>query len=331
MHKRLTILLSLLLLGTLPAAAKNSYPPTLEGAKVEVYKTTKHAALKMWIYGAIDEAENAENAQQKPAIVFFFGGGWRSGSPEQFHQHCRQLASQGFVAATADYRVSSRHKTVAKTCVEDAKSAVRWLRTNAERLGIDPDRICAAGGSAGGHIAACTGTIKGFDQKQENQKISSVPNAMVLFNPACVLAPIEGKNLLDAKRVGNLKVRLGVEPKALSPYHHISKQTPPTLIFHGKADVTVPYSTAEHFTQAMKKAGNTCRLVGFDDMPHGFFNHGRYENRPYLKTMMVMEAFFVELGWTGNEVVADKEQTTPPKPASADGTKTVPVSSQKPM
>ena len=90
---------------------------------------------------------------KRAAVVFFFGGGWRGGSPGQFQHHCEYLASRGMVAMTADYRVLSRHKTKADKCAADAKSAVRWIRANAERLGVDPNRIAAGGGSAGGHVA----------------------------------------------------------------------------------------------------------------------------------------------------------------------------------
>ena len=84
---------------------------------------------------------------------------------------------------TADYRVSSRHGTQVVHCVADGKSAVRWIRANAKRLGVDAERIAAGGGSAGGHVAACTGVISGLDAPDEDTSLSSVPNAMALFNP----------------------------------------------------------------------------------------------------------------------------------------------------
>jgi len=87
------------------------------------------------------------------------------------------------VAARADYRVKSRHGVSPKECVEDAKSAIRWVRQNAAKLGADPNRIVAAGGSAGGHIAACTALTPGLDAEGEDTKVSSLPNALVLFNP----------------------------------------------------------------------------------------------------------------------------------------------------
>ncbi|MCA9248949.1 MAG: alpha/beta hydrolase, partial [Planctomycetales bacterium] len=234
---------------------------------------------------------------QNPAIVFFFGGGWRSGTPQQFYHHCQYFASQGMVAATADYRVLSRHGTPAKECVADGKSAVRYLRENAKQWGIDPERIVAAGGSAGGHVAACTGIIDGFESDDETENISSVPNAMILFNPALVLAPVGDLRFLREESINGLRERMGVEPRDLSPYHHVRKGLPPTLIVHGQADTTVPFKTAEIFADAMKQAGNDCTLVGYEDQPHGFFNYGRSGNRHYRATLAEAEKFLQRLDY----------------------------------
>ncbi len=162
-----------LLTPTILLAQLRDYPPTFEGARVETYKTVGDIDLKLWIF----EPPQHKPTDKRPVAVFFFGGGWKSGNPGQFEQHCRYLASHGMVAMTADYRVRQRHKTLADKCVSDAKSAVRWIRKNAERLGVDPDRIVAGGGSAGGHLAACTVVIEGLDEPGESTNISSVPNA----------------------------------------------------------------------------------------------------------------------------------------------------------
>jgi len=278
---------------TKPKRQGRVYPPDLKGAKVEVYKTIGDVKLNMYIF----TPANHKPSDKVPAIVFFFGGGWRSGTPQQFEQHCRLLASRGMVAMTADYRVSSRHETKAVVCVADAKSAVRWVRANANRLGVDPDRVAAGGGSAGGHIAACTGVVKQFDDSTEDSSISSVPNAMVLFNPALVLSAIEGKQPLDEKRMAGLPERTGVDPIEISPYHHVSKGAPPTIIFHGIADATVPYWTTEKFAAAMTKAGNNCELYGFEDQEHGFFNYGRGDNKMFNATTKKMDEFLVQLGY----------------------------------
>lgn len=302
--------LLLLALCATPAFAAQSYPPTFEGARAETYKEVGETKLQLYIF---EPATGPKT--NRPAIVFFFGGGWANGSPVQFEQHCRYLASRGMVAITADYRVSSRQQVKPTACVADAKSAVRWVRANAARLGLDPKRIAAGGGSAGGHIAAATGTLPDFDEPGEDRKISSVPDALVLFNPALVLAPMEGL-ALEGFGTRVPEERLGTTPEKLSPAHHVKKGTPPTIIFHGRADTTVPYATAEAFTAAMKKAGNRCELVGFDDQKHGFFNYGRDDNSNYHATLVATDRFLASLGWLKGEPTLAK-----PAPVASTGKK----------
>jgi acetyl esterase/lipase len=277
--------------------AARGYPPQLPGATVETYKTIGDTKLNLYIY----YPEGHKATDKRPAIVFFFGGGWTNGSPGQFEQHCKHLASRGMVAMTADYRVASRQQVKAVSCVADAKSAIRFVRKEAARLGVDPNRIAAGGDSAGGHLAACCGVIQGFDESDEDAKISSVPNALALFNPAVVLAPADGLAGVNEERVSSLKDRMGVDPKDLSPYHHVAKVAPPTIIFHGRADTTVPYVTAEMFANAMTKAGNSCKLVGYDGQAHGFFNYGRSGNEYYTKTLAALDEFLIGLGYISDD------------------------------
>lgn len=135
------------------------------------YKKVGEVSLNMRIY----KPQGWKATDQRPAIVFFFGGGWSKGSPDQFHEHCLHLAGRGMVAMAADYRVKNKHDTRPSDSVSDATAAVRWARANAAKLGVDPKRLAAGGGSAGGHLAAASATIG---------KGSEVPDALVLFNPA---------------------------------------------------------------------------------------------------------------------------------------------------
>ena len=274
-------------------ARQANYPPEMRGAQVEVYKTAGDVKLNMYIY----YPEGHQPAGKRPAIVFFFGGGWRGGTPRQFARQSEYFASRGMVAMAADYRVSSRHGVKIAQCVEDAKSAIRWVRANAARLGVDPDRIAAGGGSAGGHLAAATGTLPGLEAAGEDTSISSRPNAMVLFNPATLMAPAkEGPQYLPLHHAQR-RERAGAEPEELSPCHHVRKGAPPAIIFHGKADTTVPYNTAELFARKMKEMGNRCELVGYEGAKHGFFNYGRDGGESYFDTLRRADEFLASLGY----------------------------------
>jgi acetyl esterase/lipase len=276
--------------------AARSNPDLLEfaDAQAEVYKTVGEVKLRMWRFDP-----PVPSNEPRPAIVFFFGGGWKNGTPAQFEHQARYLASRGMVAFLADYRVLSRHQVPAVECVKDAKSAIRWVRANSQRLGVDPQRIVAAGGSAGGHLAAATATLREFDEPSEDASISSVPNACVLFNPATVLAPIGDEQLTEKERAER-RERFGVEPERFSPIHHVRENLPPTLILHGMEDTTVAHHTAVWFTEAMRKAGNRCELISAPGQSHGYFNHSRGETY-YLDTLRATERFLVSLNYLADE------------------------------
>ena len=305
--KQLALSLAVLCAFTAAAQRKQAWPDKLEGAEKVVYKTVGDVKLHLHIFRPVKQKANA------PAIVFFFGGGWKSGTPKQFEQQCRYLANRGMVAMTAEYRIRNLHGTLANACVEDGKSAVRWIHANAKKLGVDPNRIAAGGGSAGGHVAACAGVIKGFEAKIDDGQISSVPTAMVLFNPPCVLAPVpERKDFINPENIAGLRERMGVPLEQLSPWHHVRKGLPPTLVLHGKDDPTVKFWTAEAFVKKMKAAGNQAELGAYPGQKHGFFNYGRSGNKMFIATMHRTDEFLASLGWLKGkpsiEEFADRER-----------------------
>lgn len=275
---------------------RSVYPPQIPDAREEVYRTIGDVSLKCWIF----TPEEHKPSDRRACAVFFFGGGWRAGTPGQFAEHCRHLAERGMVAITCDYRVASRHKVLPQECVKDAKEAVRWVRTHADGLGVDPDRIAAGGGSAGGHLAAATGLVPGFESA--DAAVSSQPNALLLFNPAVILAAVDGHpEMIDRAKLADIRERTDGRPEEISPFHFIRSDLPPAVIFHGTADDAVPYATVRLFQKQMEAAGNRCVLHTFDGRPHGFFNFGRgagaAKNQDYLATLSQMDAFLGELGY----------------------------------
>tara|TARA_R110000744_G_scaffold233705_1_gene351661 strand:+ start:1219 stop:2010 length:792 start_codon:yes stop_codon:yes gene_type:complete len=242
----------------------------------EIYKITGNDTLKMDIY------LSDEKRKDKPAIVFFFGGGWVSGSWDQFRPHAAHFSKKGFVTVLVDYRVSSRQGTSPFEAIEDAKSAMKYVKKNAVRLGIDSAKVIASGGSAGGHLAASTATILGFEG-EAYKGISAKPVALLLFNP-----------VIDNGPAGYGYERLGDRYKEVSPLHNLKKGVPPTLFFLGTKDRLIPVITGRYYQKAMENLGSYCELVLYDGQPHGFFN---YKNREiYEQTILETETFLRKIG-----------------------------------
>lgn len=276
------------------------YPAEMPGARVEVYRQVGDVKLDAFIFEPSGHTAN----DARPVALFFFGGGWRGGTPGQFRPQCTALAQRGMVAISFDYRVMSRHGVFPDDCLRDAKAAVRWVRANAQRLGIDPQRIAVGGESAGGHLAAAVAMVPGFDDG-ENLQVSSMPNALLLFNPGVVLSPVKDHpDLLSAEKIAELRNRTNGKPEEIEPYRFIRTGLPPSIIIHGKNDQSVPFPTVELFVQAMITAGNRCELKAYEGQPHGFFNPGRGTGEPraeaaryYYKTLSEVDRFLVSLGY----------------------------------
>ena len=276
-------------------AAKHPAPDKTVTYKTVADNEGKDTELKLQIFTPPD----FKPSDQRPAIVFFFGGGWIGGAPGQFYPHCEYFASRGMVAISAEYRVKNVHGTSPRECVKDGKSAVRWIRQHAHELGIDPNRLAAGGGSAGGHVAAATGTTQGLNEEGEDQGISCRPNALLLFNP-----------VLDNGPEGYGHDRVKEYWQEFSPLHNIDENTPPTVIFLGTKDKLIPVSTVEKYKKLMADKGCRCDLHLYQDQEHGFFN---FKNTKYFtETVVEADRFLASLGYlTG-------EPTLPKEPEDAD-------------
>ena len=248
-----------------------------------VYKKTPQGELALHVYYPADW----KPTDKRPAIVFFFGGGWQNGAFTQFVPHCEYLATRGLVGISADYRIASKHKTTPDKATEDARSAVRYVRANAAKLGIDPDKLAAGGGSAGGHLAAATATLTGFDAA-DDPKVSCVPNALVLFNPALNLTLLNPARTIPGTDGSDIS-------KAISPTLYLTKAAPPAVIFFGTADKML--DQGKEYAEKAKGLGVRAELYTAADQPHGFFNR-----TPWCEvTAEQMDKFLASVGYLSGE------------------------------
>ena len=254
----------------------------LDNSENYIYKETSNINLEIYVFKPEDWKASDEN----PAIVFYFGGGWNNRHITQFVAYAEYYASKGYVCFIPNYRVRSSENSQAIDSVRDAQDAFAYVRKNSDQFGIDPNRIAASGGSAGGHLAASLGTLK--DLKHKNL---SKPDALILFNPVCIVDPLK-----DPKRYNF--PRLGVKGYEISPYHYVDNSVPPTIIYHGTKDKLVSYKTAQMFHEKMVKMGNDSTLVPFEGRDHGFFNHGKHlPNSDYKETLNYTNRFFDRIGF----------------------------------
>lgn len=220
---------------------------------------------------------------RRPAIVFIHGGGWSNGNPDQWFPQCRYFALRGLVAASVQYRLRTKSVDV-DGCLADCKSAIRYLRRHASELGIDPQRIAVVGESAGGHLAAAVGTIDAFNHPEDDLSYSALPDALVLLNPITDLSTKWGGSL-------------GGKAMPLSPLHHISAKTPPTLLIHGDSDQCVNIEHSRAFCKRMTELDRPSKLIVLEGADHAFavFKYG--PDRFVRQTILEIDNFLVTRDW----------------------------------
>ena len=246
--------------------------------RTEVYAARGERNLQIHLH--FPEGWKAED--KRPGILFFFGGGWANGSPEQFLKQAEYFASRGLVAARADYRVKSRDGVTPDECVRDARSAMRWMKKNASKLGIDPKKMVSSGGSAGGHLAACMIIEDSVDAPDDDFTFSTMPVAMILFNPVMTFERPE-----LSRRLGE---QGGDLARKISPNAHLNKSTPPSLILFGSEDRLI--ALADPYWQKAETLGVRAEKYIAEGKGHGFFNKS-----PWLeRTLIAADQFLISLG-----------------------------------
>lgn len=258
---------------------KKAKAEVADAGETIVYKTVGKQELRLHI----EKPKDWKATDKRPAMVYFFGGGWVGGSPAQFRPQSEYFAERGMVGIRVEYRtIAKGDKGPPLVCCADAKSAMRYVRSHAAELGVDPMRIGAAGGSAGGHLAAFTAMLEGLDDPADDLKISCKPDALVLFNPVFNNGPGQWGH-----------ERVGERFREFSPAHNVTKAAPPTCVFLGDSDKLIGVPVLREFEAAMKAAGVRCDAHVYPGAVHGFFNKD-----PHLtETIAAADQFLTSLGW----------------------------------
>ncbi len=234
-----------------------------------------------------------------PAIVFVHGGGWRRGNRARYRTEIVEAAKRGYVAITVTYRLTEPKDGKATNpfpvAVHDVKAAVRWLRANAEKYGVDPKRVGATGGSAGGHLSLMLGTTDAKDDLEGDggyaDRTSRVQAVVNVFGPTEM--PALGKASGGAAPIlvsflGGTNADKPAVWKQASPVTFVTKDDPPTLTIHGADDRLVPVEQAHLLDKAMKAVGVTHELLVLEGQGHGFRGDANEKARK------AMYAFFDE-------------------------------------
>lgn len=205
------------------------------------------------------------------AVILIHGGGWAAGNKEEFDELAQGLADMGYVSFSIDYRLAPA--AIYPAQVDDVQRAVRWVRANAVDYGVDPGRICALGGSAGGHLAAVLGTTDTRDNSDPDlAAYSSRVNCVVdLYGPADLTLPIstQAEGIL-LTFMGQTREQAPDLHREASPLWHIDEKTVPFLIFHGAKDDLVYVEQSRKLADALKAADIESTYIEFPDEGHGF-------------------------------------------------------------
>jgi acetyl esterase len=256
----------------------------LKDATTYVYRETEQGPLHVHLFLPLGWA--SENSH--PSVLFFHGGLWEAPMPTQFVPHALHFAHRGAVGITVETRTFNSHRTGPMEALEDAKALMLWLVDNASYLGLDPAKIVLGGAFGGAFLALNLGMA-------EPSEATPLPAAFILFSPLVNTTP-KG---LSGDRFPDLKTA-----KKLSPTSQIRKKLPPSILFQGAADRTLPMDQVVSFAKSMRRKGNRCDLIDFLGAEHSFFNFNVSQHHFEL-TLQNADRFLVDLGLLAAEVGSD--------------------------
>lgn len=260
---------------------KERYQAGLERRKepdtVIIYKRIGNIELEAHVF----YPEGHENGDNRPTYVFFHGGGWAIGIPEWGYKACKRYSSQGMVAISFEYRLVDIHKSNILDCIEDAKSAIVWTREQAKSLGVDPERIVAAGFSAGAHLATCTAVMEDIAEASGNG-ISSRPNSLIVQSASYNTTK---SNWFSKQSEG--------KPESISTFHNLGKELVPAIFFHASNDHLAPISEFTEFKDKLDANGIEYEYKVFENVGHFFSNPSAQKEVDLMTEMFLMKQGYI--------------------------------------
>jgi acetyl esterase/lipase len=254
-------------------------PVALPGAETYTYQDGHPDPMRLHVF----KPKNWEPNDRRPALVFFFGGGWTTGTPERSATYAKWAATLGMVGIAPDYRTKQRFGTTPLESVSDGRAAVCWVEDHADTLGIDASKIVVGGSSAGGHVALWTAIEHTPPGSATNEAPRVKPVALILVSPVSD----------TSSAIGYTPKRFGDKAEALSPIHQLDAKMPPVLVFHGDADTTVTNAQSIALHDKLVAGSNVCEFI---TVPGG--NHGFQSQLPEWKDKArgIMEEFLTKQG-----------------------------------
>jgi acetyl esterase/lipase len=238
------------------ASAAAATPVTLPGAEMYIYRDGKPEPMRLHVF----KPKGWKEGDRRPALVFFFGGGWTTGTPERSAGYAKWAVTLGMVGVAPDYRTHERFNTTPLDSVADGRAALRWVQDHVGELGIDPKKIVVGGSSSGGHVALWTAIEHTPPGSATNEAPRAKPFALILVSPVSDTSVVTGYT----------PKRFGSNAEALSPVHQLDAKMPPVLMFHGDADTTVTNRQSIVLQEKLLAGSNVCERINVPGGIHGF-------------------------------------------------------------
>ena len=231
------------------AQKRRSEPDT-----IVIYRNVNDIQLEAHIF----YPEGHKSTDMRPVYAFFHGGGWATGIPEWGYTNCKRYSKKGMVAVSFEYRLIDIHGSNIIDCVQDANSAIVWLRKEAKNLGIDPDKVISAGFSAGGHIAASTAILDQWTI-EDPSGFNSIPNAYITHSAS-----------YDTTKSNFFRRQSNGDAESISTHHNVKPNLPPSISFHGTRDHLAPINEFTAYRDKMEQMGNDFEYKIFEGIGHFF-------------------------------------------------------------